>query len=84
MKKFKFCNFCQKKLNYERHITILALLHLEIEHYPRADFETFETFEKASVLKRSVSAKNIHLNLAYATTQLINLEKSSTLNVKQN
>lgn len=74
MKKSKFCGFCKQDIKYKAHLTVLAILHLEIEHHPRADFTTSEIFEKSSGLRRHINEKNIHLNISYATTQLINLE----------
>lgn len=77
MKRTKFCEFCGKKINFRGHLMVLSLLHLEIEHFPKIEFKSEEALEKAAALKRHVSVKNIHFNLAYATTQLINLSSDA-------
>ncbi|MDP3724852.1 MAG: hypothetical protein Q8R20_00085 [Nanoarchaeota archaeon] len=48
----------------------LAILHLEIEHFPRKDFTEEEAFMKCESLMGMIGGKNVHLNLSYAATQL--------------
>jgi hypothetical protein len=69
------CHLCKGKVDFEGHTVMLALIHLEIEHFPHTEFAEDELFEKAHALLHSVGKRNIHINLAYALTQIVNLEE---------
>ena len=81
MKKSAFCECCRKNMGYGGHVMLLSLVHLEIEHFPKTNFSEDYLFEKARGLIRSVSEENVHLNLAYASTQLLHLEEKTKTRV---
>lgn len=72
MRKLQGCDFCKRKINYEGHLMFLALLHLEIEYFPRTAFAEDELFDKVTSLIFNINPFNIHINIAYSTTQLLN------------
>ena len=75
MKKISSCDFCAKSIDYEGHLLLLSAIHLKIERFPGLDFGEKEFFEKSKALKRLVNKNNIHINLAYAATQFVNIAR---------
>mgnify|MGYP000291879593 CR=1 FL=1 len=64
-------------VDYEGHIILLALMHLEIEHFPKMKFKDDEIFEKVDAFTQNITGKNLHINLTYAATQMNSLEEKA-------
>ena len=70
MRKIKGCDLCGNGRDYEEHLVVLAIIHLEIEHHPKRNFSPDTIFEKYQMLRERIRIADLHKNLTNAVKQL--------------